>query len=180
MKKETLKTLLPYYIGQGFVTSNSHGIINVWTLAEINKYFDQYLDFKLILRKVDDITNDELRELLYMVIVNDLRFEDKADSLKPSDIKFDVKEASDQPTIVLQDIYVGDKYLPDHFTICTVSGDVNFYEYFSQIDESVAQEITDQAKIVIWLLQRGFDLFSMIDNEAAIDQATYSPPVPSI
>ena len=55
-----IKDFLHLYLGCDFVTANSQGNINTSSIGEVYSYFDHFKQFKLVLRKLSSITEEEI------------------------------------------------------------------------------------------------------------------------
>lgn len=59
-----IRDYLHLYLGCDYVTDNSQGNMNPSTLPSVLKYLDDFTGFKLILRRFENMTDAEIRDLI--------------------------------------------------------------------------------------------------------------------
>lgn len=126
---------------------------------------------KPILRSVEDITEDELHQLLLDVLDSPELKEMDADLIKEEIFLGTVKEDSEGPYLVVD---FSCRCLEGYFKISTINGDIYMYDEqdYDDNENNVLRPISGQAEIVRKLLLQGFDLFGLIDANLAYKAQT--------
>lgn len=142
MKK--LEDYLHLYIGCEYSTANSFGKVNTTTLPLILKYLPDYRDFKLHLRRLSSMTDDEVKDLFH--------FEKLVSIYR--EVSFERQMWNEVLTGITVSYLTGDDedgWHPQSWTM-EFSG-MNSQDF-------------------VWFLKHGFDLFQLIDEGLAIDEST--------
>jgi hypothetical protein len=145
--EKKLQDYLHYYMGATFWTDNSQGEVNPETLRFIYPMIEKGKNFQLHLRRVNDITESELKEMLQRLTLIDL-----------ADCEFEYDHIWVNATrkgVVIDCLSIEKGGLIDmmHYSPGTMP----------------------QGEAVHYLLSKQFDLFNLIDTGLAVDQKTITP-----
>lgn len=161
-----LKDFLHYYMGATYWTNNSQGEINPETIMFIYPMIEKGNGVQLHLRRLDDMTEEEMVGLLQSMVPSDM--EDK-----PTDEDYDLEMFyNDDGLMVDGDIAVG-----ANFTCGCFDGQIAVKKCGSIIlfdeDKDVTRDMLINAPLAFhYLLRQGFDLFGLIPAGLAIDAKT--------
>lgn len=161
-----LKDCLHYYMGATFWTNNSEGEVNPETLRFIYPMIEKKQGVRLVLRRLEDMTDEEMIGLLQSMVPDDM--EDK-----PKNEDYDLEMFyNDDGLMVDGDIAIG-----ANFTCGCFDGQIGIKKCGSIIlfdeEEDVTRDMLINTPMAFnYLLRQGFDLFGLIPAGLAIDAKT--------
>lgn len=159
-----LKDYLHYYMGATYWTNNSQGEVNKVTLQYIYPMIDQAKNVQLHLRRLEDMTQEEMIRLIQVMVPDEM--EDK-----PTDDEYILNLFhNDGGNLVNSDVSIGAEYnVRCYEGQLTIKKCGTICAYDETGDE---QELVNAPRAYHYLLQQHFDLFGLIDAGLAIDIKT--------
>lgn len=164
-----LQDYLHYYLGATYWTNNSQGEVNKVTLQHIYPMIEKGKGVQLHLRRLEDMTEDEMIGLLQSMVPFDM--EDK-----PTDEDYDLEMFyNDDGLMVDSDIAVG-----ANFTCICFDGQIGVKKcgsiiLFEQNKDVTRDQLINTPMAFHYLIQQHFDLFGLIPAGLAIDIKTITP-----
>lgn len=157
-----LKDFLHYYMGATFWTNNSEGEVNPETLRFIYPMIEKNKDVKLVLRRLEDMTEEEA------ITVH--REATKTPFLPADKDEYDVTYIKDKGKVC--SIEVVDLRMPSMYTNINIEGDVLVYVHETNEEPKICERVANQHHITHYLLRQQFDLFGLIPAGIATDAKT--------
>ncbi len=119
---------------------------------------------KLILRPLSDMTEEEVKEVLLMILDSPIHL-DKDERVTKEEINACINsiEPDDNAFVVYFSLRCADM----HLYISNHSGLIRLYD-----EDSIEQYFEFHPELVRYLLSKSFDLFGLIDSGIAIDKTT--------
>jgi len=164
-----LQEFIHYYMGASFITNNSEGEINPATLKFIYPMIEKDKGVQLVLRSLDDMTEEEMIGLLQSMVPADM-------DDKPIDDEYGIEMFyNDDGLMVDGDIAVGANYSCRCYEgqiAIKLCGSICL---FSDGKDVTRDELMNTPKAFHYLLHQGFDIFGLISAGLAINAKTIAP-----
>lgn len=171
MSRKKLSDYLHYYMGCKFITDNSEGEVNPETIRFIYPMIEKGYNVQLVLRKLEDITDEEMIGLLQSMLPANLE-----DRPKNSDYELEMFY-NDDGLMVDGDISVG-----ANFSCICYEGQIGIKKcgsiiLFEEDKDVTRDQLVNTPMAFDYLLKQYFDLFGLIDANLAIDAKTINNKV---